>query len=330
MLIWTIEKINLNLKFTWKLSRNESNTKTNFYIKVKQQNIEGIGEVAPNIRYNETTELILSEFAMILNNDLPIIKNIDQLIELLNTFKLCQSLKAGIQNAYLDFFFKKNNINPFQYFLQKPISKTPTAFTIPIMEIGKINDFFLENNLHRFKTIKVKVNQHTALETIAEINNITNAKLIIDPNEDWTDVESLLQCIEKIKNYNIAFIEQPMPANNTDQYKYLKFQTVIDIFADESIIQNPDFVEIKRQFHGVNIKLMKTGGLIQAKKILNQAKLFGLKTMIGCMVETTIGISHAFPLASSTDYIDLDSFLYLQNDSSNQLFEKDGIIFKNL
>lgn len=329
MLTWTIEKLALNLKFTWKLSRNATDTKTNFYIKVKHQNLEGIGEVAPNIRYNETPELILSEFAIILNNELPIIKNNEQLIILLETFKICQSLKAGIQNAYFDLHLKKQNITPFQYLSIKPITQIQTAFTVPIMEIGEINNFFLQHNLHRFKTIKIKVNQQTAHETTKEIQNITDAQIIIDANEDWTDVELLLQYIDKIKQYNIAFIEQPMKANYTDQYIYLKQQTVIDIFADESITTNPNFAEIKRQFHGINVKLMKTGGIIQAKQIITEANLFQLKTMIGCMVETTIGIAHALALASITNFIDLDSFLYLQNDPSNKLIENNGKIFLN-
>ncbi len=326
MLVWTIEKLQLNLKFTWKLSRNATDTKINFYIKVKQNNFEGIGEVAPNIRYHETPELILSEFAMMLNNELPIVKNTDQITELLQSFKICQSLKAGILNAYFDLQNKKNQTTPFQYLNIKPIHQTITSFTIPIMDIGELNNFFLQNNLHRFQSIKVKVNQQTALETTKEIHNITDAKIMIDANEDWTDVENLLRYIDKIKNYNIAFIEQPMKAAFMDQYMYLKHQSVIDIFADESIISEPNFAEIKRQFHGVNIKLMKTGGILQAKHLLAEAKLFELKTMIGCMVETTVGIAHAFALASMTDFVDLDSFMYIQNDNSNKIAEENGII----
>lgn len=326
MLNWTIEKIFLDLKFTWKLSRNSATTKTNFYIKVKENNHEGIGEVAPNIRYGETPESVLSEFGMILNNELPIVKNLEQLNTLLKTFEICQSLRCGIETAYIDLQCKKNNTSVFDLFKLKKITSTPTAFTIPIMEIGKLSDFFLTHNLHRFKHIKVKIDAENALETIKEVNNITDQPLLIDANEAWTDVEQLLKFIDKIKHYNISFIEQPMPAQLDDQYFYLKFQTVLPIFADESVIAEPDFVKIKRQFHGINIKLMKSGGIVAAKKQLDQAKLFGLQTMIGCMVETTVGIKNGFCFAGECDYVDLDSFMYLANDESKKITESIGIL----
>lgn len=326
MLNWTIEKKVLDLKFTWKLSRNSATTKTNFYIIVKDTECEGIGEVAPNIRYGETPESVLSEFAMVLNNELPIVRNLEQLNTLLKTFEICQSLRCGIETAYIDLQCKKKHTSVFDLFKLKKIISTPTAFTIPMMEIGKLNDFFLTHDLHRFKHIKVKIDAENAFETIKEINNITDQPLLIDANEAWTDVENLLRFIDKIKHYNIVFMEQPMPANLDDMYYYLKFQTVLPIFADESITNEPDFVKIKRQFHGINIKLMKTGGITQAKKQLEQAKLFGLQTMIGCMVETTVGINNGFYLAGECDYVDLDSFIYISNDDSKKITEKEGIL----
>lgn len=326
MLHWTIEKLFLDLKFTWKLSRNSTSSKTNFYIKVKENNYEGIGEVAPNVRYGETPASVLSEFAMILNNELPIVKNLDQLNTLLKTFEICQSLRCGIETAYIDLICKKNNTTVFEIFNLKKTTSTPTAFTIPIMEIGQINDFFLTHNLYRFKYIKVKTDAENALEIIKEVNNITDQPLLIDANEAWTDVENLLRFIDKIKQYNIVFIEQPMPANMDDQYYYLKFQTVLPIFADESVTNDPDFVKIKRQFHGINIKLMKSGGIVAAKKQLDQAKLFGLQTMIGCMVETTVGIKNGCYFSGECDYVDLDSFMYISTDESKKITENNGIL----
>jgi len=329
MLHWTIEKLFLELKFTWKLSRNSTSSKTNFHIIVKEGKHEGIGEVAPNVRYNETPESILSEFAMILNNELPIVKNIEQLNTLLKTFEICQSLRCGIETAYVNLYCNKHKTNVFEEFNLKKIQSTETAFTIPIMDIGKMSDFFLTNDLHRFKYIKVKTDAENAFDIIKEIDNITDQPILIDSNEAWKDVEKLLQFIDKIKDYNIKFIEQPMPAHMDDQYYYLKFQTVVPVFADESVTAEPDFVKIKRQFHGVNIKLMKSGGITAAKKQLEQAKLFGLQTMIGCMVETTIGIKNGLYFAGETDYIDLDSFMYISNENEPILRENNGLILMN-
>lgn len=322
MLYWTIEKISLELKFVWKLARNSTSTKTNFYIKVKENNLEGIGEVAPNIRYGETPAAVLSEFALILNNELPIVRNLEQLNILLKTFEICQSLRCGIETAYLNLLCKKNNTSVFELFKLKKIHSTTTAFTIPVMDSANLNDFFLVHDLHRFKHIKVKIDATNAFETIKELNNITNQPLLVDANEAWTDVEALLRFIEKIKHFNIQFIEQPMPAAFEEQYYYLKLQSALPIFADESVIAEPDFIKIKRQFHGINIKLMKSGGIVAAKKMLDQARLFGLQTMIGCMVETTVGISNGFYFAGVCDFVDLDSFMYISNDDSKKNIRK--------
>lgn len=328
MLNWTIEKINLHLKYTWKLSRNATDDKINFYIKVNDGKHTGMGEVAPNIRYLETPEMILAEFGMMLNNELSIVRNVKSLIVLLNQFKICKSLFLGIETAYIDLYCKSQSTTLYQYLNLKKPEIIHTAFTIPIMDVNQIGAFFLKYDLYRFKYIKVKVDSKSGFEMIKEIDNVTDQPLIIDANEAWMDEEDLLNFFQKIEPYQIEFVEQPMPSTMEQAYVNIKSKSPFRIFADESLLHNSDFASLKQQFHGVNIKLMKSGGIINAQKQLKEAKMYQLKTMIGCMVETSLGISYGMLLAAQADYVDLDSFMYLDNDPLKLISEQDGILIK--
>jgi L-alanine-DL-glutamate epimerase-like enolase superfamily enzyme len=106
----------------------------------------------------------------------------------------------------------------------------------------------------------------------------------------------------------------------------LKKTCPFDLIADESIEDQGDFDFLKTQFHGVNMKLMKAGGYLNGLKILNSAREKGLKTMVGCMIESSLGIYSAYNLASNVDYLDLDGFIIIKDDPFNLLVEENGYI----
>jgi L-Ala-D/L-Glu epimerase len=326
MLHWTIEKLTLYLKHSWTISRGSTDQKTNFYISVSEKGITGIGEVAPNIRYNETPEKILSDFGIILNNELPIVKDLDKLQSLLNTFKISNSLKCGIEMAYIDLLFKKGKSTPYQLLNLKKPSQINTAFTIPIMNPDRIESFHLKFDLNKFKYLKVKINAETGLEMLEAVDRVADQILLVDANEAFKKADDVLKLMEATKQFKIALYEQPMPSYLDDEYYYLKENSLYDLFADESITNELDFVKIKRQFHGINMKLMKAGGLVNGAKIIKEAKLYGLKTMVGCMVETSVGIANGMYFAGEVDFVDLDSFLYLENDPSDRIIEEKGTL----
>ena len=197
------------------------------------------------------------------------------------------------------------------------------------MKIGEIGEFIVKYNLQRFKSLKIKVNSSEGYETIKEVAKHYANPLKIDANEAWTNPDELLLFFEKIKEFNIEFIEQPLPAKLKKEYIYLKQKSGFELIADESVTNSPDFNELKGQFHGVNMKLMKAGGYIEGINILNGAKEAGLKTMIGCMVETTLGISSAMNLCNAINYIDLDGFFIIKNEPFKLVSEKEGLLFFN-
>ncbi len=321
---WTIEEQQLELKYTWKISRNASDFKINFFVKVGDGNSEGTGEVAPNTRYHETPEIIRARFAEFTKGITGPFESIAALCIYLDTCALPNALRFGIESAYLHYLCKNKNTSIYQILNIQAPQRIYTSFTLPIMETGAIAEFITNNSLSRFKYIKIKVNQQNGLETIKEISRLMPQPLMVDANEDWTDVEAMIRFMEEVKNLNILFIEQPLPAALNDEYLHLKKHSPFELIADESIIANADFDLLKKQFHGINMKLMKAGGYLNGLALLNTARQHGMKTMIGCMVETSLGISSAMHLCHGIDYIDLDGSLILKDEPFGLLNEVEG------
>ena len=123
---------------------------------------------------------------------------------------------------------------------------------------------------------------------------------------------------------NIELIEQPFPSKMIEEYKELKKRTEYKLLADESIEDIGNFNELASQFHAVNIKLMKTGSLLKAKKFLLEAKKHNLEAMMGCMIETTIGISYGMLFSGMVEYVDLDGFLLIKDEPFRLVKEAEG------
>jgi len=326
MLRWQIQQIKLELKYTWKISRNSSDLKFNSIISVSNGKYNGIGEAAPNIRYNETPEIIVSEFQRFLKSGAEKISEIHELTTLLESLRLPNALRFGIESAYIHFLCHADKTDIYTFLgIQKPL-KVSTSFSLPIMDVSEIEKFYSENNLQRFARLKVKVNAENAFDLLAEMNRITKQPLMIDGNETWTNPDDLLNFMKSISPFNIALIEQPLPSKMIDEYIYLKPKSPYKIFADESICAHADFTELRKQFDGINMKLMKAGGYLNGIYLLNEAVKHNMHTMVGCMVETTLGISSAFFLCAGIEYVDLDGFLIIKDEPFKLLKEKDGML----
>lgn len=325
---WSIEKIKLELKYTWKISRNSSAYKENFIVTCKTDSVVGKGEIAPNIRYNETPENIEQYFNTIVNelNQLPFSEqDVNKFIE---KQTIPNALKFGLNSAFTQAYCLHTNQEMHSYLnISKP-SKVASCYTLPIMEIHELKPFFKQHQLHRFKQIKIKVNDASGLDLVKEVLALGAPKIMIDANEAWKDVEELIRFTELIKDLPVLFVEQPMPADFTEEYKHLKKYSKLPIMADESVLSEPNFDEIEQQFHGVNMKLMKAGSYQNGIRILQEARKRNMTCMIGCMVETTLGIKGAWDLCSLVDYADLDGCLIVANEPFNKLYEQDGYFYE--
>jgi L-alanine-DL-glutamate epimerase-like enolase superfamily enzyme len=322
---WSITPIVLDLKYTWKISRNASDQKTNLIITCSDGKLSGKGEAAPNIRYDESAELGIKQFESILQ-ELERIDDLSSLQSLLKEKRIFNSLAFAIESAWTHFQSSLQKKPVSALLGLQPPGEVGISYTIPIMDTGLLKSFYNDNRLHRFPYIKLKVNHEDAYESLKHLVSFCSSPIMVDANESFTDVEQCIYWMEKIKRIPLVFLEQPMPAGMRAESEYLKKYSPFTLFADESVTDHAEFSDLKKSFDGMNMKLMKAGGYQNGIRLLQDAKTNNMKTMIGCMVETTLGISSAMQLCSLVDYADLDSFLLLKEEPFNLVDERDGIL----
>lgn len=316
MKLW-LEKIQLPLKVNWKLSRNQTTLKENFIVHFETPSGKFRSEIAPNVRYGESIESIQKQFdEWISLNDFS--------LKSLDNFKLHHSLRFGLESVLLSDIAKKNNQTLAQFLqLPQPV-KVETSFSMPIIPVNEIEDYL--KPITRFKSLKIKVDADTGKDMLKEIRKYTSAKLRVDANEGWKDLNQFMSFQESLKGMNIELIEQPFPSSMSAEYKELKKHTPYKLLADESIEDVGDFKDLAEQFHAVNIKLMKTGSLLRAKQLLLDARAHDMTAMMGCMIETTIGISYGMLFGGMVEYVDLDGFLLIKDEPFKLVTESDGIL----
>lgn len=328
MFSWSIEELNLPLKVLWRTARSTatSTVSENFLITLRDGERISHGEVSPFSRYGIKERDVFNEFNRFLKlvpNNLSDTSH-GELVEFLIKNEFAHSMSFGIESAFVHL----QNKSVSEYFNLKTPAPIETSFTIPIMEISELQNFV--KGYSRFKFLKIKINKETGFETIEEISKHTNQKLRIDANESWSDFESFEEFLKKLSDKNIEsrieFIEQPFPASCKDEYRKLKKISRIPIIADESVEDSADFNELKNMFHGINVKLQKAGSYKNAIRLLTSAREHGMQTMIGCMVESSLGCMGGFELSSLVDYCDLDGFLLVKDDPFKLLKEENGII----
>lgn len=329
MFVWSIKEIELPLKFTWNISRNSSDIKHNFIVHVKNGAISGLGEIAFNVRYGESRQLILDKFEEFSQAaSTQDFNGVENLVSFMDKFELPQSLRFGIESSFVHYISILSGKSVAQLMGTNAVSSVKTSFSIPIMEVGKIQEFITQNNLKRFSRIKLKINDENALDLCREVLRCVDVPLRIDANEAFKNTTAVMKFLENFPEISrLEFLEQPLPSSFHEEALELKKHSTVMLMADESVTKEEISNYYPERFDGVNIKLMKAGGYLKAVKQLRQAKLLGLKTMLGCMVETSLGISSALNIAGSVDYLDLDGCLFLKEDPYNLISEENGKIF---
>lgn len=193
-------------------------------------------------------------------------------------------------------------------------AKTPyTTFTIGIDTPDVVRQKVKE--AAEFKLLKVKLGRDNDREMIETIRSVTDRPLTADANQGWKDRQKALDEIAWLRDKNVLFVEQPFPKEAPlDDFAWLTERSPIPIMADESCQRLADVRKLHGAFSGINIKLMKSTGMREAQKMLVLARGLGMKVMLGCMTETSCGISAASHLSPMVDWADLDGALLIAND----------------
>jgi len=204
-------------------------------------------------------------------------------------------------------------------------ANTPnTSFTIGIDTAEVIRRKVVE--AQPYKLIKVKLGLDNDQEIINTIREVTNTPICVDINQGWKDREHALEMAHWLAEKGVVFLEQPMPKESIDDNAWLTERSPIPTIADEAVQRLADVEKARGVYSGINIKLMKCTGLREAHRMMELARAFKLKVMLGCMTETSCAVSAAAQLAPAVDWADLDGALLIGNDRFRGMWIEDGKI----
>ena len=203
--------------------------------------------------------------------------------------------------------------------------KTPvTSFTIGIDTADVVKEKTLEASA--FKLLKIKMGRDNDREMIDTVRSVTDVPVFVDVNQGWKDRNYALEMANYLSERGALFIEQPMPKEQVDDIAWLTERSPLPILADEALQTVEDLLPMKGVYSGINIKLMKCGGMHAAYKMITVARQMGMKILIGCMTETSCAVSAAAQLSPLVDWADLDGNLLISNDVYDGMTVVDGKI----
>jgi len=304
--------IDLKLTTPFRISRGVQETSPNVIVEIVHQDYKGYGEASPAEYYGETPASVLACIELFKNDigtDPFALEDIMQRLE--NTVGLNPAAKAAIDMALHDLIGKMLGV-PLYRLLGLNATKTPfTSFTIGIDSPAQMaKKAMLAKD---YSILKVKVGTKHDIEILKAIREVSNATIRVDANSAWTPKEAI-QTINALALYNIEFIEQPVEAHDLAGLKLIRENVPVPIIADESCVTVDDIPRIVGCVDGINIKLMKCGGLRHALKMIHVARAHSLSIMLGCMIESSLAITAAAHLTPLVDYADLDGHLLIEND----------------
>ena len=201
-----------------------------------------------------------------------------------------------------------------------------TDYTIGIDSIEKM---FKKMKEKPWPIYKVKVGVEGDIDIVTELRKHTNAIFRVDANAGWT-LEQALQKIPILKTLGVEFVEQPLAKDDWEGMKILFEKSELPLIADESCVAESDVEKCHNHFHGINIKLTKCSGITPARRMITLAKELGMKVMVGCMNESSVGTAAIAQLAPMLDYVDMDGTMLLAEDTAEGVtFNHGKILFNN-
>jgi L-alanine-DL-glutamate epimerase-like enolase superfamily enzyme len=303
----TLKLNTLKLRKSFNISKASTDEKSTLIVRYG----EGIGEGSPSVHYGFPAERIYDE----LQKRLTILGtgvDIEGFADVIDT--LPSELYVGrcaLEMAYLDHAAKTQRVPLHSYLgLPRPENMVSSFTITPGTEAELIAQLELAES---FDALKLKVGFHRDLDFVDDVLKRKPCRLRLDANGGWT-VDQAIEQIRALRGYPIDFIEQPLTDPTVRDLDRLKTKAECIMFLDESIIEVKDIDTYALVIDGINIKLSKCGGILPSLRLAQRAKELKLKLMLGCMIETAVGITAALHLATLFDYLDLDAIMLTEND----------------
>ncbi len=316
----------LKLKHHFKIARDERSAQPTLIVELKDGELSGYGEATTNPYYGITYE------------------NMSVCLEKVNerlanyTFSTPSAFWIAMQDCFQDNPFAQCALDEAAYDLYGKILGKPlyriwgltladmpqTNYTIGIDSIEKMVEKLKEMPWDLYK---IKLGTPHDIEIVRELRKYTDATFRVDANCGWTAEETISNSHE-LKKLGVEFIEQPMKADAWEEMKEVFRHSALPLIADESCIVPADVSKCFGYFHGINIKLMKCGGITPALQMISEARKLNMKVMMGCMTESSVGISAIAHIAPMLDYVDMDGALLIANDiAEGVILIREKVIF---
>lgn len=315
----------LQLRHVFTVATNSRTTTPGVLTKIEYEGFAGFGEASMPPYLGESQASVtgfLSKVNLGQFSDPFLMEDILAYVE--NIMPGNYAAKASIDIALHDLVGKIVGQPWFRLWGLNP-DKTPnTSFTIGIDTAEVVRQKTLEAS--GFRLLKVKLGRDNDREMIETVRSVTDVPVFVDVNQGWKDRNYALEMVQWLSEKNVLFIEQPMPKEMKDDTAWLTERSPLPVMADEALQTVHDLLPLKGIYSGINVKLMKCGGLRAALKMINMAREMGMKILIGCMTETSCAVSAAAQLSPLVDWADLDGNLLISNDVYEGMTIVDGKI----
>ncbi len=292
----------------FKITRGEESVARSAILRLAVGDLHGLGETAPITRYGESVESVLAFFAGYRLTEAP------YALERILTEKIPAAARCALDLALHDLLGKRAGLPLYELLGLDPRDTPVTSFTIGIADPETTLSKVAEIADHPILKVKLGIgDEATQIETIASIRAHYSGTIRIDANEGW-DAHGAVRLLTALTPYDIEFCEQPIPAGFPEQLRFVREHTSIPIVTDEDSCTAADLPRLAGCVDGVNIKLVKCGGIRGALAMIHTARSLGLKIMLGCMVETSLLATAAAHLSPLVDWADIDGPFLIADD----------------
>jgi len=302
----------LPLKHTFTIAHQSRDVQDTLIVKLEGDGFYGLGESTTNPFYGMTIENMTG----CLEEIRPVVetgnwKTPEELWELgRDVFRNNPFAQCALDLAAWDWFAKKEGKKLYEYLQLDPKNIPLTNFTIGIDTVEKMVAKMKEVD---WPIYKIKLGTANDLEIVRELRKHTQSVFRIDANCAWT-AEQAIRNSEELAKLGVEFMEQPLGKDDLEGMKEVYKYSKLPVMADESCIVESDVKKCHGLFHAINVKLVKAGGITPGLRMIHEAKSLGMKTMVGCMTESSVGITAIAHIAPLLDYVDMDGAMLLAKD----------------
>ena len=324
------ERVSMPLENPFTIARGTQTTAENAIVRITDDGgMTGVGGAAPSARYGETAATVAAVLPDLLDavervGDAHALHEIEA--ELRAVVNDNPAARAAVSIAVHDLAAKRLGVPLSRLWGLDPSDAPPTSFTVGLDETDRVREKAADAVAAGYPVLKIKLGTDRDRDLVDAVRDAApDARVRVDANEAWTPKEAVRKC-EWLADRGVEFVEQPVPADDPEGLRFVHERSPLPIAADESCVTAADVPAIADKCDIANLKLMKTGGLLEARRLIAAARAHGLEVMCGCMVESNASVAAAAQLAPLLDYADVDGSLLLAEDPYDGIDLADGEI----